>query len=83
MEGPCVVKESLHPASHQRMAHVHERDAKKRAETQLRQKLAILSMSTIQELAKIRPLASTGALGARILYGIREKSVNTKKSWEA
>jgi hypothetical protein len=65
------------------MAHVHKRDAEKRAETQLRQKLAILPVSTIQELAKVKPPASTGALGARILHRIREKSVSTKRSWEA
>jgi hypothetical protein len=51
------------------MAHVHIRDVKKRAETQLHQKLAVLSASTNQELAEVRPPASTGALSTRILHG--------------
>jgi hypothetical protein len=83
MEGPRVMKEPLHPASHQRMAHIHVWDAEKRAEAQLRQKLAVLLASITQELAEVRPPSSTGALDTRILRGIREKSVSTKRSWKA
>ena len=82
IKGPRVVKESLHPLSHQWMAHVYVWDTEKRAETQLRQKLIVLPVSTTQELAEVRPPTSTSALDTRILHEIRKKNVSTKRSWK-
>ena len=77
MEGPRMVKEPLHPTPHQWMVHVHVWDAEERAKAQFRQKLFIISMSNIQELAEIGPPTSADAL-TRILHRIRKKNVSTK-----